>query len=121
MILLAVDIQKGITDERLYAYEEFTGSVRRLIDEARKAGVEVVHVRHDDGKGSGFTVGDEAFEIDGRFAPVSGEKVFDKDVNYIDLPYYMANRELTFEEKSAIAFANMVYYYETNQLPYLYF
>ena len=81
MILLAVDIQKGITDERLYAYEEFTGSVRRLIDEARKTGVEVVHVRHDDGKGSGFTVGDEAFEIDGRFAPVSGEKVFDKDVN----------------------------------------
>ena len=53
-----------------------------------------------------------------QYAIGVADEVFDKDVNYIDLPYYMTNRELTFEEKSAIAFANMVYYYETNHIEY---
>ena len=97
MVLLVVDVQAGITDERLYAYEKFTENVRLLIDEARKNGVEVVYVRHDDGNGSGFSVGDEAFEIDGRVAPAVGEKVFDKDVNdafifYMGLEDYLETK-----------------------------
>ena len=30
MILLVIDVQKGITDERLYAFDEFRKNVRRL-------------------------------------------------------------------------------------------
>ena len=81
MILLLIDIQKGITDERLFAFEEFKNNVSYLLKIARRSGVEVIHVRHDDGEGSGFSQGDEAFEIYDLFAPLPGEKVFDKKVN----------------------------------------
>ena len=79
--LLVVDTQKGITDERLYEFEKLKDGITRLIDEARKNGVEVIYVRHDDGPGSGFSVGDDAFEIYEGFAPMEGEKIFDKTVN----------------------------------------
>ena len=61
MILLVVDTQKGITDERLFAFDRMRTNIKCLIDTARKNGVEVVFVRHDDGPGTGFSVGDEAF------------------------------------------------------------
>ena len=49
MILLILDVQKGITNEKLYAFDEFKKNIIRLIGEARKTGIEVVYVRHDDG------------------------------------------------------------------------
>ena len=81
MILLVIDTQKGITNENLYEFDIFKTNVSTLIAEARKNGTEVVFVRHDDGPGSGFSVGDEAFEIYEGFAPNVGEKIFDKSVN----------------------------------------
>ncbi len=81
MILLVIDVQKGITDERLYAFAQFEENLKTLIDEARKCGVEVVYVRHDDGPGSGFSMGDADFEIYDRISPAAGEKIFDKKVN----------------------------------------
>ena len=81
MILLVIDTQKGITDERLFEFEKFKSNVGTLIAAARENGVEVVYVRHDDGPGSGFSAGDEDFEIFDGFAPKDGEKVFDKKVN----------------------------------------
>ena len=81
MILLVIDTQKGITNENLYKFDRFKINVSTLISEARKNGTEVVFVRHDDGPGSGFSVGDEAYEIYEGFAPVDGEKIFDKSVN----------------------------------------
>lgn len=36
MILLVIDIQKGITDERLYAFDGFVGNVQKLIGVARR-------------------------------------------------------------------------------------
>ena len=35
MILLVVDVQKGITNDRLYAYESFINNITELIDAAR--------------------------------------------------------------------------------------
>jgi len=69
MILLVVDVQKGITNDRLYAYESFINNVTELIDTARSNNVEVIYVQHDDGPGSGFSIGDEAFEIAEQVAP----------------------------------------------------
>ena len=81
IVLLVVDTQKGITDERLYAFEELKNNVSLLITEARTNGIEVIFVRHDDGPGTGFSFGDEAFEIYEGFAPLEGERIFDKNVN----------------------------------------
>ena len=81
MVLLVIDTQKGITDERLYEFETFRNNVQQLIAEARQNNVEVVYVRHDDGPGTGFSVGDDEFAIFEEFAPRESERIFDKTVN----------------------------------------
>ncbi|MCR5053879.1 MAG: cysteine hydrolase [Lachnospiraceae bacterium] len=81
MILLVIDIQKGITDERLYDYEGFINRTSRIISASRDKGVEVIYVQHDDGPGTGFSIGDEEFEIADAVAPKSDEKIFVKIVN----------------------------------------
>ena len=42
MVLLVVDTQKGIVDERLYAFEKFVSNIMKLIRIAREQGIEVV-------------------------------------------------------------------------------
>ena len=81
MILLVVDIQKGITDSRLYAFDIFIDRTARLIDAARKNHTEVIYVQHDDGPGTGFSIGDRDFEIADQVKPEAGEKVFVKTIN----------------------------------------
>lgn len=63
MILLVVDTQKGIMNQLLYQFEQVKNNIVVLIEEARKNGIEVVYVRHDDGDGSKLSVGNEEFEI----------------------------------------------------------
>lgn len=97
MILLVIDMQKGIVDEDLYAFDTFMDRTVRLIDAARKNNVEVVFVQHDAGKGSGLSVGDEAFEIIDRIKPAQGEKVYVKTINSCfgnkDFKQYMKSLE----------------------------
>ncbi len=81
MILLAVDMQKGLVDEDLYAFDTFTERTTQLINAARKNRVEVIFVQHDAGPNSGMSVGDEAFEIIDQISPSEGEKVFVKTIN----------------------------------------
>ena len=81
MKVLVVDIQKGITDERLYAFDSFIKNTVSIIDAARSNGIEVIYVQHDDGPGTGFSIGDEEFEIADQVTPVKDEKVFIKSVN----------------------------------------
>lgn len=35
MVLLVIDVQKGITDERLYGYQQFEDNLKQLIDASR--------------------------------------------------------------------------------------
>ena len=81
MILLVVDVQKGITDNRLYAFDTFIENTARLIDTARKNNVEVIYFQHDDGPGTGFSVGDRDYELADQVMPAAGEKVFVKTIN----------------------------------------
>ena len=81
MVLLVIDTQKGITDDRLFEFERLKKNIKELIALARENGKEVIFVQHDDGPGTGFSVGDEEFEIFDEFAPSAGEKIFIKDVN----------------------------------------
>ena len=80
-VLLVIDAQELITNDRLYAFDKYTANVRTLIAEARKNSVEVIYVRHDDGKGKPLSKGDEGFDIYSGFAPEAGERIFDKFVN----------------------------------------
>ena len=81
MVLLVVDMQKGLVDEELYAFDTFLDRIVRLIDAARKHHVEVIYAQHDAGPGSGLSVGDSDFEIVDPVRPESGEKVFVKTIN----------------------------------------
>ena len=81
MILLVVDMQKGLVDEDLYAFDTFMDRTVRLVDAARKNNVEVIFIQHDAGPGSGMSVGDRGFEIIDQIAPNMEEKVFTKKIN----------------------------------------
>lgn len=81
MTLLVIDTQKGITDERLYEFERVKSNIKELIALAREKGKEVIYVQHDDGPGTGFSVGDPDYEIFDEFAPQGDEKIFTKTVN----------------------------------------
>ncbi|MDD3417831.1 MAG: cysteine hydrolase family protein [Lachnospiraceae bacterium] len=81
MILLVVDTQKGITDNRLFEFDKVKYNIKLLIRTARQNGVEVIYVQHDDGPGTGFSKGDEAYEIYEEFEPKVNEKIFCKTVN----------------------------------------
>lgn len=81
MVLLVVDTQKLITNDKLYQFELFESRVKELIKQARGSGIEVIYVRHDDGEGSELTKGQKGFEIYDGFCPAAGELIFDKDVN----------------------------------------
>ena len=80
MKLLVIDIQKGITDSRLYNFESFIENTTQIIKAARDNHIEVIYFQHDDGPGTGFSIGDEDFEIAVQVTPADREKVF---VNYI--------------------------------------
>lgn len=97
MILLVIDMQKGLVDEDLYSFDTFMDRTVRLVDAARKNNVEVIFVQHNAGLGSGMSVGDEAFEIVDQVAPKEREKVFVKTINSCfgnkDFKQYMEQQE----------------------------
>ena len=97
MTLLVMDIQKGITDDRLYDLSGFVESTTRIVSAARENGVEVIYVQHDDGPGTGFSTGDDDFEIAEYIRPHDGEKVYIKSIKSC-----FGNRELVryLEEKA---------------------
>ena len=81
MVLLVIDVQKGITDERLYDFSGFIRNTKKIIDAARENDIEVIYIQHDDGPGSGFSVGDEEFEIYDGIRPLDSEKCYYKTIN----------------------------------------
>ena len=81
MVLLVVDTQKAIINEKLYNFDLCKRCVKELINKARNNGVEVIFVRHDDGFGCELTKGNDGFEIYEEFKPKDNEIIFDKTVN----------------------------------------
>lgn len=81
MVLLVIDTQKLITNEKLYCFETFVTNVKKLIASARANHVQVIYVRHDDGVGKELTIGADGYDIYKDFEPLNGEKIYDKRVN----------------------------------------
>ena len=90
MVLLVIDIQKGIADHRLYNFEDFISNTKKIIAAARENNIEIIYVQHDDGPGTGFSVGDADFEIADQVAPEKSDKVYIKVINSC-----FGNRELS--------------------------
>lgn len=81
MVLLVIDTQKLIINEKLYKFDMFVDNVKKIIHEARANNIEVIYVRHDNGAGNELTKGNNGFEIYEKFQPINDEKIFDKKVN----------------------------------------
>ena len=81
MVLLVVNTQKALVNEKIFSYQTFIQNIKKLIYEARKHDVEVIYVIHDDGEDSDLTKGQIGFEIFDEFKPLSDEKVFIKNFN----------------------------------------
>ena len=81
MKLLVIDVQNAVYTPALFAYERFTENLALLMQTARRNGTEVIFVRHDDGAGQPLSAGNPGFEIAAPFAPLHGERMFDKTVN----------------------------------------
>lgn len=81
MIVLVIDVQNGITDNRLYNFGGFIDNVKKIIHTARENHIEVIYVQHDDGAGTGFSIGDEEFDIYPEIYPHDNEKRFVKTTN----------------------------------------
>lgn len=81
MVLLVIDVQKGITDKHLYDFDGFIDNTKRIIEAARKNNIEVIYIQHDDGPGTGFSIGDTDFEIADQVKPEKSDKFFFKTIN----------------------------------------
>ncbi|KOF57765.1 MULTISPECIES: cysteine hydrolase family protein [Clostridium] len=81
MVLLVVDTQKLIVNQKLYEFDKFVSNVKKIIHEARENNIEVIYIRHNDGAGTELTKGTDGFEIYEKFQPMENEKIFDKNVN----------------------------------------
>lgn len=97
MILLVIDMQEGIVDEDLYAFDAFMERTMQLIDAARKSNTEIIYFQHDAGPGSGLSAGESGFAIVRQVQPLEGEKVFVKKINScfgnIEFREYMEKQE----------------------------
>lgn len=76
--LMIVDVQKALIDGHPYDEKAFLERLRGLIGAARDGGVDVIYVRHDEGRGTPLHDGEPGFEIDPSVAPMRGEMVFEK-------------------------------------------
>lgn len=81
MVLLVIDAQKMIVNQKLHCFDKFVSNVKALIQTARENAIEVIYVRHDDGAGQALTKGTDGFEIYDTFQPLIGEKIYDKTAN----------------------------------------
>ncbi|MEG3240746.1 cysteine hydrolase family protein [Streptococcus suis] len=76
--LLVIDIQNLLVKEKPYAIEERLALWQDSITKARQAGLEVIHVRHQDQE---LVKGTADWEIHPLVAPLENEMIFDKTFN----------------------------------------
>ena len=81
MVLLVVDTQRGCFNDSLYAFETVKENIKKLIAKARANNIEVLYVQHDDGPGTDLDKQTDKYEVFDEFAPMEGEKRFEKNVN----------------------------------------
>lgn len=81
MVLLVVDMQKAIVNEKLFKYYEVIGNIKELIKTARANNIKVIFAQHDDGQGYELHKGNTGYEIKESVSPLKDEKIFEKNSN----------------------------------------
>ncbi len=77
--LLVIDVQVGIIDHfPAYNKDQVLANINDLLAKARAAGVPVIYVQHDGGKGHPLEAGAAGWQIHQSVAPVDGEPVVRK-------------------------------------------
>lgn len=79
--LIVIDVQQALVDAHPSNEEHFLVALTSLIDAARRAGVPVLHVRHDGGPGDELEHGAEGWREHPVVAPRADEAVIDKRFN----------------------------------------
>jgi nicotinamidase-related amidase len=73
--LIVIDVQRGIVGGPMPGRDAFLSRVARLQDRARRAGVPVIHVQHEDDE---LRRGSEPWQIHPAVAPLADEPVIPK-------------------------------------------
>jgi nicotinamidase-related amidase len=81
VVLLVVDVQTALIKEHPYNERRVIDHIKELISTARNHDIEVIYVRHDDGKGSELEYDSEEWQIYTEIAPKDKEKIVDKRFN----------------------------------------
>ncbi len=76
--LLVIDCQTDLVEAKPYAIDQCLKTWQTAIQRARRQGVEVIYVRHQDNE---LTFGSVGWEIHESLAPQASEKIFDKTYN----------------------------------------
>ena len=88
--LLIVDVQEAMITGKMLHQSATLANLVALLAAARRAGVPVIHVRHDYGEGHIWAKGTPGWQIHAPLAPMAGEPVIDKRRNSA---FYATNLE----------------------------
>ena len=79
--LLVVDMQTAIMRSHPLQGEAAVHNINRLLSACRRAGIEAIFVRHDDGPGTDLESGSEGWQIWKDIVPRPAEHIFEKHFN----------------------------------------
>lgn len=80
-LLLIIDMQKAIADEKPYAYEEVEKNIAKLLNHYRNNNFPIIFIQHDGSKGSEFEPGINSWEIVDKLKPQESEIIINKKYN----------------------------------------
>ena len=80
-LLLIVDVQNAIADQKPYLFDEVLSNIKTLLQKFRELKQPLIFIQHDDGIGSELEVNTHGWEIVGDITPLPGERVIPKRYN----------------------------------------
>ncbi|MDK2813567.1 MAG: hypothetical protein PWQ08_822 [Clostridiales bacterium] len=79
--LMIVDMQTALVAGHPWHETPVVQNIHALLQSCRKAGIPIIYVRHDGGKGDELEHGTDGWQIDAALTPHQGETVFEKQYN----------------------------------------
>lgn len=81
IVLLVVDVQNALIKDHPYNEQRVIENIKKLILTARDNKIEILFVRHDDGKGTELEQGTDGWQIYDDIKPNANELIFEKQYN----------------------------------------
>jgi nicotinamidase-related amidase len=80
-LLLIVDVQQVIADQKPYLFPEVLRNIKTLLEKFRELKAPVIFIQHDDGIGSDLEANTSGWEIVKEVTPLPGERIIPKRFN----------------------------------------